>query len=156
MLDVQDFRDKVVIPTLNGIDLYSRKAVNITMGTVLKESGLRKLVQIGGGPALGLGQNEPDTTKDIFRYLALKDNLDLRFKVMQFVSPSPDVIEQVAGNMYLMVALIRVKYWMRPEALPCEHDVEGMARYWSKYYNTKNSEIEIQEFIELYRKHYIL
>jgi len=157
MLDVQDFKNLVVVPTLQEIGLYSPEATNITIGTFLKESGLRNLKQIGGGPGLGLGQSEPNTTKDTwFRYLARKDKLDLRFKVSQFVSPSPDITKQVAGNMYLSVIFVRLKYFMQSEALPGEFDVEGMARYWSKYYQTDNVESQIQEFIKLYREHYIL
>jgi len=127
------------------------------MGTVLKESGLKFLKQIGGGPGLGLGQIEPATTKDVwFRYLARPDKLELRYKVSQFISPSPDILEQVAGNMYLSVAIIRVKYFMQSEALPGEFDVEGMADYWGRYYQTDNIDSQKEQFVKLYRQHYIL
>ena len=63
--------------TLEQIGLCSDSAVELLMGTCAQESALGKYRrQIGGGPALGIMQMEPNTYKDIVKnYLKYKPAL---------------------------------------------------------------------------------
>ncbi|RFD18931.1 hypothetical protein DY926_13985, partial [Komagataeibacter melaceti] len=66
-LNLSDLKARVIAPTLTLIGMGGRAAVNLLAGTALAESGCRRLVQDGGGPALGLWQMEPFTHDDIWK-----------------------------------------------------------------------------------------
>ena len=61
------FVNNVIHPTLCSLTeiSYAAAAVELPLGTARVESGLRHRRQIGGGPALGLSQMEPNTHDDI-------------------------------------------------------------------------------------------
>ena len=82
MINLNQFRDEIVAPTLKEIGLYSKAAERLVIGTGLTESRLEYVKQIGG-PALGLYQCEPSTHKDIWdNYLIY--NLPLAKKLNSF------------------------------------------------------------------------
>ena len=153
MLNVPQFKNKIIIPTLKAVDLYSESAANLLLGTAIQESRLTYLQQIGGGPALSLFQIEPATLDDIYlRYLHQESKKELLGRVQQFTT-AQDVRDQVIGNIPFAVAIARVRYLMVPEALPAYDDVEGLARYWKKHYNTSRGSGTVQGFIENYKYH---
>lgn len=98
---------------------------------------------MGNGPALGLLQMEMPTAKDVlFRYVAQKDH-EFRNRVQDatlLIEPwlfSDSALEaHLIANLRLQVVLGRIKYYMVPEALPKHGDIQGMAAYWKKHYNT--------------------
>ena len=49
--------------------------------------------------------------------------------------------------------MCRVHYYRVSEALPEENDIEGMARYWKKYYNTPLGAGTEEEFIHNYKEY---
>jgi len=155
LLDVQQFKEQILDPTLKAVALYSESAVNLLLGTAIQESSLTYLKQKGGGPALGLFQIEPATLDDIyFRYLRREDKKELLGRIQQF-STAEDVLEQVIGNLPFAVAIARVRYLMVPEALPACDDLQALAEYWKKFYNTSRGAGTVQGFIENY-KFYVL
>lgn len=86
MVNVQQFRNLVLDPTLKQSGLYFLEASDLLLGTALVESNLEHLKQIGGGPALGFFQMEPETFDDIFyRYLCRGDKDKLRYTVRTFI-----------------------------------------------------------------------
>ena len=56
----------VIRPALTKINLWSRSAEELVLGTAIVESGLTYLKQRGEGPALGLWQIEPATHEDLY------------------------------------------------------------------------------------------
>lgn len=71
MLDVGDFRELVVRPSLIHLQNWDRRlwteaAENLLIGTALQESGLRHLRQMHGGIALSVYQIEPATALDVW------------------------------------------------------------------------------------------
>ena len=42
---------------------------------------------------------------------------------------------------------------MMPEKLPNSYDIEGLAKYWKKYYNTEGGKGTVEKFIEKYEKY---
>lgn len=154
MLDIQYFKDLIIVPTLKSIDLYSESAVNLLLGTAVQESRLIYLKQNGGGPALGLFQIEPETFNDIYyRYLKREDKKELMEKVQKFTTEQ-NIRDQVIGNIPFSVAIARIRYLMVPEPLPDFDDVHALARYWKSFYNTQNGSGKIHDFINNY-KHYV-
>ena len=153
MLDVNHFENLILVPTLRAIDLYSESAVNLLLGTAVQESRLTYLKQKGGGPALGLFQIEPATLDDIyFRYLKREDKKELLGRVQQFTT-AQDVRDQVIGNIPFAVVIARVRYLMVPEPLPAYDDLQALAGYWKKYFNSPAGKGEVHEFVENYNRY---
>ena len=139
MLELRHFLDQVIRPTLRQTAHHeawnSETAVALVLGTAAAESRLTALVQHGGGPARGLYQMEPDTTRWLWGdYLARQP--DLRERIQRLAAPGPDVDEQVAGNLYLATALCRLRYWTDPEPLPGV-DCDALGEVWKRVYNTE-------------------
>ena len=146
MIDIEQFRDLIISPTLASIGLYSKSAERLILATALAESNLTYIKQIGGGPALGLFQMEPATERDIWdHYLNRSDRKELkkRVKALKF-----DLDGQMIGNLYYATAMCRIHYFRIKEKLPKPDDVSGMARYWKKYYNTPVGAGTEQKFID--------
>ena len=146
MLDVVQFRDLVVAPTLHMIDLYSPAAVNLVLGTAIQESRLTYLKQLGGGPALGLYQMEPATHEDIWtNYLAYRPEIASRIRSL---TAYPQMSGELVGNLWYATGMCRVHYRRVPVALPDADDIEGLAEYWKEHYNTFEGAGTVEEFIE--------
>ena len=136
-LDLEQLRELIVRRSLKHIGLHSPAAENLVLGTALTESKARFVKQVGGGPALSIWQIEPNTHHDLHdSYLAFRD--DLRAKVYDLMSAHAAVEfdEELIGNLMYGAAMCRVFYRRIPARLPEEHDAQGMAEYWKKYYNT--------------------
>lgn len=149
MLNLRHLRALIIRPVLRDLDLYSVAAEELIVGTALKESGLYHLEQIGGGPALGIYQMEPETRKDIDdNYLAYRPGLYT--KVIKYLSPHLHRDEQLVYNLKYATAMVRIHYRRVPKALPDKNDLVGMATYWKEYYNTPAGLGHPDEFIEDY------
>ena len=143
----KQFRE-LIKNTLKELDLHSRDAVNLLMGTAAQESMFGTyLKQLGNGPALGVFQMEPATFKDIFEnYLAYKP--DLLDKVRGFALYLD--ADETVWNLKFTIIMARGHYLRVNEALPV--DLIGYAAYWKKYYNTEKGAGTEQEFIRNYKK----
>ena len=134
-MDIRQFRDYIVVPALNHINLYSLKAEQIVMATAMAESNLFFVQQVGRGPARSFFQMEPATHDDIWKnYLSRRPQLlnDLKGLTMRDM----DLHEQLHGNLFYGAAMCRIFYLRFKKPLPEENDWRGMAEYWKKYYNT--------------------
>ena len=137
MLNVGDFRRRIIQPTLEHLGMYSQAAENLLIGTAVTESGLRSLTQTGGGPARGLYQIEIATHTDVWaNFLSYRDELSA--KVDELQAPMFAGERALVGNLYYATAIARIIYHRRPEPLPDEDDIEGLGSYWKDHYNTAN------------------
>lgn len=155
-LDLRQFRDLIISPTLKYLEMYSPQAEQLVLGTLFQESRATYLMQLGKGPALGLLQMEPETHNDIwYNYLKFHPKL---FKKMRHLL-SLEAIEElkVSGapgsdelvyNLRYAVAMCRVHYWRKPESLPKPNDFVGLAHYWKKHYNTYLGAGSEEEFLK--------
>ena len=57
MINIEHFKDEVVVPTLTELSMYSEAAVQLVIGTAIQESRLHYLKQIPSGIAKGVCQN---------------------------------------------------------------------------------------------------
>lgn len=136
-MDLKDYLTCVITPTLKYLNMHSIAAEQLVLGTAVQESGLNNLLQIGGGPALGFFQMEPDTHDDLWKnYLAFRRDLTVKIKTLLAPWPTQRVDQLLTNRMY-SCAMCRLQYYRRPEALPRKGIAEEMARYWKKYYNTE-------------------
>lgn len=145
-LDLQQFTDYILYPTLEVLKLQSLAATTLLLGTAVVESRLTFVKQIGGGPALGVYQMEPATHDDIWKNV-LAYNSALRARVNHiFINASP---EELIGNMFYATAMCRVHYYRFSEPLP-NINPSDMARYHKKYYNTSAGATDITESTEVF------
>ena len=150
MLDVEQFRDCVIKPSLQAIGLYSLPAEQLLLGTAVQESRLTYLKQLNG-PALGIYQMEPNTYNDIWDNY-LKYNSSLATKIGFHTLDKTDVNELVINLDYATI-MCRLQYYRQSEKLPEKNDIEGFAMYWKKYYNTEKGKGTIPEFYNHYKEY---
>lgn len=157
-INAVQFRNLLVRPTLQMLDMvrpgmYSEAAETLLMGTAAQESHLSTYIHQVGGPAMGPFQIEGPTYLDIInRYLDRKQNHDLWDVVEDLGYAGLPLSEpsQLITNLPLGCAVARIRYWMSPEPLPQADDLEGMAQYWKRHYNTVAGAGKPEEFIENY------
>jgi len=138
------------------LNMHSLAAVNLLLGTSAQESGFGTyLRQVGDGPALGVFQMEPDTERDIWlNYLVYRD--DLAETVWQVAGAAWDVgpsIPPLETNLSYQVAMARIHYLRIKEPLPPHDNVQALAHYWKRHYNTLKGAGSEHEFVKNYFKY---
>lgn len=158
-------RKYIIEPVLEYMNKGGNDAVNLLLGTAAVESDLFRIRQIGyklislliavrKNGAYGLWQMELFTHDSLFNdYLNYRPAL--KTKVLNFYDRNGSVSQNLISNHFYAAAMARIKYLTVPEKLPKADDIEGMAVYWKKYYNTEKGKGTAIKFIENY-KGYIL
>ncbi|MEH6345003.1 MAG: hypothetical protein V7785_07960 [Bermanella sp.] len=103
-------------------------AVRLLLMIAAHESGGFTYCKQKGGPALGLFQMEPATFNSVMKYLE-------RTKKFPGISRNTP-IERLVTDLEFATAMARVYLWTFPEALPGAEDLDGLAQYAKKYWNT--------------------
>jgi len=152
MLDIKDVRLYLIRPTLQYCRVHSRASENLLVGTGLIESGFKYLAQVDG-PALSLWQIEAPTFTWLIHRLSTDRDLMLRVLKYLGMATLPDNPQQLINNMALACILARLKYWYNPAPLPNADNLEGLARYWGKHYQTDSREKDIKRFVTLYDRY---
>jgi hypothetical protein len=156
MIYCQQLREYVIRPVLHDLGKYSRNAEELLLLTAAQESGLGKyLHQLGDGPAIGIYQMEPATHDDIWQnfleYKPTLGNTILRWEMPRAFTDNN--AKEMAGNLYYATAMARCFYLRFAEGLPHFKEVEAMAKYWKKYYNTPKGAGTVEEAKENYKKY---
>lgn len=113
--------------------LYSEAAEELLILTAAAESLGGQYIYQMGGPAVGIFQMEPNTHDDIWEnYLEYKPELALE---TSFWTHSKDS-EALVYNLAYAILMARIHYLRVAEPLPSATDIDGLAYYWKKYYNT--------------------
>lgn len=159
MIHAGDLRELVIRPTLKFIGLWSQAAENLLVGTWFHESsiaGSTRLKQVRG-PALGGYQMEPPSHRDNWtNFLDFPKQRALRADVLSLVPPAgfgPDrkVLDtELMWNLRYATAQARIKYYRVADPLPAADDMEGLARYWDKFYNANPNHGFPADFIRNY------
>lgn len=149
-MNANQLRTFVIRPVLEHLDLWSQAAENLILGTAAQESGCGEyLAQLGGGPALGIYQMEPATHDDILQnFVRFKPALAARLAELKANYPIEE--DQLVSNLAYATAMCRLHYLRVKEPLPDADNVDNMARYWKKYYNTELGKGKVEEFIRNY------
>jgi len=149
-MNAPHLREYVIRPVLRHLGLWSEAAENLLMGTAAQESLLgRYLVQMGGGPALGIFQMEPATHQDCWDNFLIYRG-DLAVKIMELSVHRRAKLEQLVWNLAYATALCRVQYCRFKEPLPEPEDVQGLAGYWKRFWNTAEGKGTVEEFVRNY------
>ncbi len=150
-LDVKQLGLQVVRPTLDYMGMGGPVAEALILGTAAQESGFHSLHQVGGGPALGLWQMEPDTARDIWdNFLAFR--LPERSKIRTLMIPWLSGVDQLGGNLYYACAMARLDYYRSPTKLPETVDLEALATLYKTVYNTAGGAASTGEWVDNYNR----
>ena len=134
-MPASQIRSLVIRPALTKINLWSRSAEELVLGTAIVEGGLTYLKQHGEGPALGLWQVEPATHDDLYtNYVHYRPDLGMALAELRAAGASMD--DNLAANLLYGAAVCRLICYRRPEPLPEAGDIEGQAAFWKQHYNT--------------------
>jgi hypothetical protein len=145
-------RARVVEPALGYLQLPGGEAaIRLVMGTAAQESGLDCLAQRGSGPALGYWQIEPATFDDLLAN-TLPARRDLSVRLVHLTAEWPEPKLQLASNLAFSAAVCRLLYWRAPDPLPAANDIDGLGRYWKRFYNTPAGAGTVAEFVSNYRR----
>jgi hypothetical protein len=126
---------------------YSQDAVILIAATIAHESLMgRYHKQLNNGVALGICQIEPNTEKDIWRnYLKYKPAIRLLIhKYYGVIDSRPYLL--LDSDEY-SILMCRIHYYRVKESIPDQANIEILAEYWKKHYNTVKGKGTIEEFI---------
>jgi hypothetical protein len=133
--------------------MWSESAENLLLGTAAQESLMGTyLVQLGGGPALGIYQMEPATEKDCWdNFILHRNELRLIMNDISTNTTNGELFEsELTWNLVYATAMARIKYYRDPEPLPAADDIPGLAAYWKRVFNTNLGKGTEAEFIDNY------
>ncbi|PJK29975.1 hypothetical protein [Minwuia thermotolerans] len=143
----REVRDHVIWPTLDwlGPPFDDLAAVQLICMTDAHESWFVHLRQVARfdagrpvfGPARGLGQMEPPTLADNLNWARRAGGVSRTlWEKLQLWTGGHMPADRLMGDMVFATIAARIHYWRRPEALPAAGDVDGLAGYAKKYWNT--------------------
>lgn len=122
-----------------------RTDVMLMIGTCCKESDFFFRKQIGGGPALGIFQVEPDTALCNFRnYLQYNQRrfhqltriwFNIEAEIPYFEPTESDISWHLENNDLFCTIMARYKYLRDPDPIP--HTASLQAEYWHRVYKTE-------------------
>lgn len=147
----------VVQPTLNylteftGLAMNKRDAQIILIGIQAHEShGHQWLSQYPSGPGRG-GYQQEIATHDWIRDDYLKRRKTIGDAVRCMVPEGGCTADRMTYDLAYATAMARIYLWTIPEPLPSADDMLGMARYYKKYWNTKDGAATEEKFIHDFR-----
>lgn len=144
--------------SLLGRRYVSEAATRLLIMTAAHESHLLMLRQrvrwLGDnryefGPALGLFQMEAATHQDIWAsYLAWRPALAARV----LTTCGTPKAEQMVGNLTYAAVMARIHYWRVGEPLPAPGDIDGLAGYAKRYWNTEAGKATADDYADAFRR----
>lgn len=173
MINCEHLKKYIIIPVLKDLELYSESAVNLLLGTAAQESALGFYLHQIQGEAVGIYQIELATYRDIFKNYFMKNigitlalsegewkkTLQHRLKLLNTINKYKlnyeafDDEMNLIGNLYYATAIARIIYYRIPEELPPADNIQELAKYYKKYYNTESGKASVSSFIRNYEKY---
>lgn len=151
------FIEYVIKPVLDQLDmaaggkgkLNTESAIALIMMVVTHESGKFTYSKQVRGPALGFTQMEPATFKWLVEWLGKTKPhlLDAMSMFGAFDSHNPKYM--VISPQYA-VAAARMNLLRFPERIPASDDLDGLARYAKKYWNTSAGKATAGDYKKAY------
>ena len=153
-----DFREWVIRPALQGVDLWSPVAEELLMLTAAQESKFEFMEQIRG-PALGFFQIEPTTHHDLWdNFLRFKPALNMKARRWSSAQSIPGLAhpadDELVWNLRYATVIARLIYFRVREPMPSVGStLVDLAGYWKKHYNTPLGAGTVNQAMDAYRKY---
>ena len=151
MFDITQFREDIVTPTLNCLQIRSSEFTELLVFTCAVESAGGTYVKQVKGSALGIYQLEPNTFTDVWHnYILRKPDLVNLFSLNLGIHRMPAPLD-VMLDLRLATAMCAMTYKFR-KANPLSKDVEALWSIYKPLYNTDKGAAEKDASIKAYRK----
>lgn len=146
MIDKSQLRNLIIAPSLDEIGFMSKDAEELIYAIACHESKRGTYIKQVHGCALGIYQIEPATYYDIFdNFLVRHKNLERKIFRAIGVDCEPNA-ERMIWDMKLATIMCRVFFLRIEEPLPPSNNIDKIALYWKKYYNTNLGSGTIEKF----------
>lgn len=151
MLNINQFRELIVKPTLNDLMMYSKEAEELLVFTCATESLGGTYLQQVKGPAIGIYQMEPATYNDLWHnYIKSNGKLMMLLFSNFMVNSIPDEARMIY-DLRFATMMARIFYKRISQPLPFSGDIDGIWQYYKKYYNTPLGSANKEEAIKKYQ-----
>lgn len=149
---------RLIQEVLEPIGLYSKNAEELLILTVAAESLGGQYLYQTQGPARGFTQMEPATENDILtNYVRYKP--ELRDALKQYIKFEADGTWSYRVNKPLtycldyQIIMARIHYMRDKFNIPPHTDIEGLASYWKRVYNTYKGKGTVAKAIQKYMEY---
>lgn len=152
MLDNEQYRELILRPANESINLYCEDSEELLVATLANESDGGRYLKEKKGPALGIFQMEPETYDALWEKTISKD-LKLSTVLLNDsgYSKKPP-IEVMIFNLRYATQMARIKYFDIQSPLPNRHNLLDIWTYYKRYYNSYLGKATKDEFILKYKK----
>lgn len=155
MIRINQLRQYVIRPALHKLKLYSEAAEELLVGTALQETlAGTYLEQLGKGiQARGLYQMEENTFYRLCGWYK-QHRPDYLSKIIKTLGYNElPHIDRLITDLEFATMMARLLYYHINSPLPAATDIDGLASYWKRYYNTIHGRGKVSEFIEKYNRY---
>lgn len=148
MFNNAQFREYIVKPVLNALNLYSQEAEDLMVGICAHESKGGTYFKQINGTAMGPYEMQRDAHDHIWNaFLPSSPQICYNLMTICELSRKP-TFEMLQFHLRYATAMTRIYFVPIKESIP--KDLQGQAEYWKKYYNTVLGKGTVQEYIDDY------
>lgn len=151
MINIKQFRQFILTPAMDAIQLYSANAEELLCFTCAVESNGGEFIVQENGPALGIFQMEPNTFTDLFQNFIYKRAALLNLLALNLACPQLPRADRMIYDLKFAAAMARLFYERCPGSLPEATDVDGMWDYYKQFYNTPKGAAKKAQSIKAYQ-----
>lgn len=154
-INTKQLIELIIQPILKEIGLYSLSAEMLLAGTCAQESQMGTyLQQVPSGIAKGIYMMEDETHNDIWaNYLKYFHSPEISNFCSQVERNHAPASKWMIQDLKYATAMTRIHYLRVKEPLPPAGDLQKLAAYYKKYYNTPLGAATEQEFIANFNKY---
>lgn len=124
----------------------SESVIRLLMMIAAHESQGFTFRRQNGGPALTMFQIEPVTYRDVLRYTKVNQ---VKFSKVPLGVPAYGLML----DLEFAIAIARLKLWQDPEPLPHCDDIEALANYAKRVWNTELGKATAEKYEADYRRY---
>lgn len=151
-MDIGQYRDLILGPILRDIGLHSVVSEKLMLMIAAHESKfhyIRQETNSGYGPAYGIFQMEENTLKDLWEnFLAYRPFLSRELESLS-ISRYPRTDPRQLYSPYYATVATRFQL-LRFPSFPPVNDIEALARYLKKYWNTEGGKARWEDYHDAY------
>ena len=154
-MDVNQLKNYVIIPSISAIGMYSVEAVQLLLMTCATETHLGQYIKQANlgynDGAFGIYQQQALSYNELYDNLITpSQSMTAKMRLyLNYVGKPP--VQRLMTDCALATIMARMFYHNIPEPIPEATNVEALAYYYKKYYNTEMGKAKVPEVITAYK-----
>lgn len=150
MFDIKQFREDILAPSLNALQIRSKEFAELLVFTCAVESAGGTYVKEIKGPALGIYQLEPNSFTDIWvNYIVRKPDIVNLFSLNLGIHRMPQP-EEIITDLRLATAMCAMFYRSR-KVIDGSMDENVLWDLYKEHYNTPKGKAKKDQAIKAYQ-----